>query len=163
MGLACLSVVEIDVLTGETQIISSDLVYDAGISLNQAVDIGQVEGGFVMGLGMVTTENVVYDTDGSLKTLGTWDYNPPCSKTIPQTFNVTFLDNVSNPLGVLGSKATGEPPLIAGACSTFFAIKSAIFAARQQQGDDEDFALDSPVNPEKVQLACKVDPESLQF
>eukprot|EP00479_Gromia_sphaerica_P007196 TRINITY_DN2310_c0_g1_i3.p1 TRINITY_DN2310_c0_g1~~TRINITY_DN2310_c0_g1_i3.p1 ORF type:complete len:325 (+),score=86.26 TRINITY_DN2310_c0_g1_i3:308-1282(+) len=160
---AGLTMVEIDTLTGETQILRSDVVYDAGVSLNPDIDIGQIEGAFVTGIGFVTTEDLVYNDDGSIKSLGTWEYKPPCSKTIPQQLNVTFLDNVSNPLGILGSKATGEPPLVTGACSVFFALKNAIAAARADTGNDEEFEMDTPAGPEKVQLMSSVTPNMLTF
>src|SRR5260221_11570716 len=88
------SEVEIDVLTGEFSVLRSDIIYDAGKSLNSTLDFGQIEGGFVQGIGNVTTEEVYYEADGRLGSIGTWNYKPPCSKTIPVEFNVSLLEYV---------------------------------------------------------------------
>ncbi len=129
-GAACAQV-EIDVLTGELQILQVDIVYDNGNSLNPTIDIGQIEGGFMMGLGHSILEEVLYDPQTALLTTdGTWFYTPPFSQDIPINFNVSLLPGAPNALGILSSKATGEPPLML-ANSVFFAIKDAIFAARR--------------------------------
>jgi xanthine dehydrogenase/oxidase len=85
------SEVEVDVLTGKFEIIQSDIVFDAGNSLNDYIDIGQIEGGFIQGVGCLTTEEMLYSEDGRVISDGTWEYKPPCSKTIPQKFNVYLL------------------------------------------------------------------------
>jgi len=157
-GAAC-SVVELDVLTGETEILSTDIVYDGGISLNPVIDIGQVEGAFVQGIGFFFTEDTITDSKtGRIINNGTWDYKPPGALDIPIQFNVTFLKNTPNQanMAVLSSKASGEPPYMLAA-SAFFALKNAIRAARADIKDDSDFILDSPATVEKIQLACKVD------
>ena len=103
-GLA-LTEVELDVLTGETRVVRADLVEDAGLSTSPAVDIGQVEGAFVMGLGLWTSEEMRYDREtGELLTRNTWEYKPPAAKDIPQDFRVTLLRNARNPEGALSSK-----------------------------------------------------------
>ena len=93
--------------------------------LNPAVDIGQIEGGFLQGLGQVLCEDVIYDTASArLLTRSTWDYHPPSSQDIPLSLNVTLLPNSPNtaPQTVLGSKASAEPPVML--CnSVFFAVK----------------------------------------
>ena len=100
-------VFQIDVLTGDTQILRSDLLFDCGISLNPYIDIGQVEGAFIMGVGYYTLEEVTYDTSsGQLLTAGTWEYKPPTVGEIPIQFNVSLLKNNPNPVGVLGSKVS---------------------------------------------------------
>ena len=89
---AACSEVEIDVLTGEFTILRSDILFDAGKSLNALLDAGQIWGGFVQGVGNVTTEEMYYAEDGRPISNGTWNYKPPCSQTIPVEFNVALLD-----------------------------------------------------------------------
>lgn len=85
---AACSEVEVDVLTGEIQVLESDIYYDCGISLNPDVDIGQIEGAFMMGLGYFLTEHEVYGAAGELESTGTWNYKPPFNLDIPQQLNV---------------------------------------------------------------------------
>jgi len=156
---AACSTVELDVLTGEVQILNTDIVYDNGYSLNPAVDIGQIEGAFVMGVGFFFTEDCITNQDkGYIINNGTWDYKPPSSLDIPINFNVTLLGGTPNacPQSVLSSKATGEPPY-ALATSAFFALHDAVAAARAQVGHTEDFVISSPATVEKIQRACLVD------
>lgn len=127
------SAVEIDVLTGELEVLRSDILFDCGVSLNPAVDLGQVEGAFIQGLGYFTTEQVVVGSEGRLLSVGTWDYKPPSQLDIPIQFNASLLKDAPNPNGVLRSKASGEPPY-ALASSVFFAIRDAVSAARKQAG-----------------------------
>ena len=147
--------VEIDVLTGETQILQADILYDAGKSLSPLIDIGQVEGAFVIGLGHFLTEALEYDTaTGELLTLDTWEYKPPQSLDIPIVWNTTLLPHAPNPTGFLGSKVVGEPPLI---CSTavLYAVKDAVAAARVgSSGLAGAFDLPAPATPEAVQRLC---------
>ena len=159
---AAVSEVEVDVLTGEFNIIRSDLIYDAGRSTNPVIDFGQIEGGFVQGIGNVTTEQIYYAEDGRLIPYGTWNYKPPATKTIPVEFNVSLLNYVRNnhltdtPMdhyGIQSSKSTGEPPLVL-ANTVFFAIKHAILSARKDAGQNEWFELESPATVERIQLAC---------
>ncbi|XP_028415709.1 xanthine dehydrogenase-like [Dendronephthya gigantea] len=156
--------VEIDVLTGETEILRTDILYDCGKSTNPEIDIGQVEGAFVMGLGYWLTENAIYEpTTGLQLNTGTWDYYPPFSKDIPIDFRVSLLKEASNHLGFLRSKAVGEPPLCMS-CSCLFAVQDAIYHAREEIGKDKDyFALDGPATVEATQLKCLVDPEQFLF
>ncbi len=159
---AACSQVEVDVLTGEVTILRSDILFDAGKSLNALLDAGQIWGGFVQGLGNVTTEEMYYADDGRPISNGTWNYKPPCSKTIPVEFNVTLLDYEKtspltdlplDPYGIQSSKSTGEPPLVL-ASSVFFAIKHAVHAAREDAGVEDWFELPSPATVEQIQLAC---------
>jgi xanthine dehydrogenase/oxidase len=159
---AAVSEVEIDVLTGEFSILRSDIIYDAGQSINPTLDVGQVQGGFIQGVGNVTTEQMYYDEDGKPYSDGTWNYKPPCSKTIPVEFNASLLEYVrtdqrtGTPMdryGIMSSKSTGEPPLVL-ANSVFFAIKHAVMAARQAAGWQEWFELESPATVERIRQAC---------
>ncbi|EZA57182.1 Xanthine dehydrogenase [Ooceraea biroi] len=129
--------VEVDLLTGQHIISRVDLMEDAGTSLNPEVDIGQIEGSFVMGIGFWTSEDIVYDPKtGILMNDRTWNYKPPGAKDIPVDFRVTFRKNAPNSVGVLRSKATGEPPL----CMTFtipIAIRNALNSARADAGNND--------------------------
>ena len=167
--------VEIDVLTGVTSVVRSDLLYDIGKSINPAVDIGQVEGAFVMGLGYMTTEYWVTETEknkstpiGALNTKNTWTYKPPASTNVPQDFRVDLFPRDSadevpeNPNLLMSSKGVGEPPLVL-ANTVFFAIKHAILAARKDRGDDKWFELKNPATVERVREACQFKLKDLTF
>jgi len=149
------SEVLLDVLTGEYQIIRSDILFDCGISLNPAVDIGQVEGAYMQGLGLWMQEEILLGNDGDLISNGTWEYKPPCSQDIPIDFRVTLLANAPNPFGVLSSKASGEPPL-ACAVSVFTAVRNAIQSTRTASGNTAVALLDSPATVEQIQTSCGV-------
>ncbi|XP_057599157.1 xanthine dehydrogenase/oxidase isoform X3 [Hippopotamus amphibius kiboko] len=154
-GVAC-SEVEIDCLTGDHKNLRTDIVMDVGSSLNPAIDIGQVEGAFVQGLGLFTLEELHYSPEGSLHTRGPSTYKIPAFGSIPTEFRVSLLRDCPNKKAIYASKAVGEPPLFLGA-SIFFAIKDAIRAARAQHADNntkELFRLDSPATPEKIRNAC---------
>ena len=155
------SEVEIDVLTGESEVLRADLVYDAGRSLDSVLDFGQIEGGFIQGLGNVSTEEVYLGSDGRFIPDGTWNYKPPFSQTIPIDLRVALLQYVRNdhatdtPMdhyGIQSSKSTGEPPLVL-ANSVYFAIRHAVAAARADLGHTDWFELDSPATVERVQRA----------
>lgn len=154
-GVAC-SEVEIDCLTGDHKNIRTDIVMDVGSSLNPAIDIGQVEGAFVQGMGLFTIEELHYSPEGSLLTRGPSTYKIPAFGSIPIEFRVSLLRDSPNKKAIYASKAVGEPPLFL-ASSVFFAIKDAIRAARAQHTDHgmkELFRLDSPATPEKIRNAC---------
>ena len=157
---AAVSEVEIDALSGDVNLLRTDIVMDCGDSINPALDVGQVEGGFVQGLGWVALEELKYgDPDhtwikpGTLFTQGPGTYKIPTANDIPLEFNVTLLHNAPNPRAVASSKAVGEPPFLL-ANSVFFAIKDAVCAAREGNGLDTDITLDSPATPERVRMAC---------
>ena len=151
--------VQVDILTGETQILRCDLVQDNGISLNTAIDAGQVQGSFVMGLGYLLTEEFLWDTDGSVSgsvgnnlANGTWEYKPPSSLDIPIEFNVSLLPNSPNSHGVLSSKAVGEPPLILS-CGIISAIRRAVSEFRAENNLSGFVELEAPATVARVQLA----------
>jgi len=148
---------ELDVLTGEIQLDRTDILFDCGISLNPTVDIGQVEGGFVMGLGLYLTEEINYDANGKLITFDTWEYKPEGALDIPVDFRVSLLPDAPNPLGFLSSKLSGEPP-VALSCAALLAVQHAAKAFREEKGglNVKDFFLDSPATVERAQLGCSV-------
>ncbi|MFT6416778.1 MAG: xanthine dehydrogenase/oxidase [Dokdonia sp.] len=167
--------VEIDVLTGVTTVLRSDLLYDIGKSINPAIDVGQIEGAFVMGLGYMTTEYCVTQDlptksapVGALNTINTWTYKPPAATCIPQDFRVDLFPRNSadevpeNPNLLMSSKGVGEPPLVL-ANTVFFAIKHAILAARKDRGHDEWFELQNPATVERVRDACQLNLSDLTF
>ncbi|XP_073232045.1 xanthine dehydrogenase/oxidase-like [Porites lutea] len=157
-GVTCTEV-EVNVLTGERQILRTDILNDCGESKNPVLDIGQVEGAFMMGVGQWLTEKFIYDPQtGRNLSNGTWDYKPPCSQDIPIDFRVSLLKNVPNPLGIIRSKTSGEPAQCM-ACCCLFAVKHAVEEARAEVGKGEEyFVMNGPSTVEDTQLACLVDP-----
>ncbi|XP_066511010.1 aldehyde oxidase-like [Hoplias malabaricus] len=151
---ACCSEVEIDCLTGDHENIRTDIVMDVGKSLNPALDIGQIEGGFIQGLGLYTIEELHFSPDGVLKTRGLSDYKIPAIVDIPHTLNIHLLSNAQNPHAIYSSKGIGEPPVFFG-CTVFFAIKEAIAAARRERKLSKSFNISSPATPEKIRMACE--------
>jgi xanthine dehydrogenase/oxidase len=162
---AACSMVEVDILTGETKILECDLMYDMGWSINPALDIGQVEGAFIQGVGYVLSEWLVFEPEGDekgrLNSDNTWRYKPPAVPTIPLRFNThlfprNLADVPENPNEVMSAKEVGEPPLVL-ASTVFFAIKQAIRASRLERGLDGLFTLDAPATVQAVQQACALD------
>ncbi|XP_071996090.1 xanthine dehydrogenase/oxidase isoform X3 [Engystomops pustulosus] len=151
-GVAC-SEVEIDCLTGDHTNLRTNIVMDVGTSLNPALDIGQVEGAFVQGLGLFTLEELKYSPEGNLYTRGPGMYKIPAFGDIPAEFNVSLLRDCPNSKAIYSSKAVGEPPLFLSA-SIFYAIKDAIMSARAESGISGIFRLDSPATPERIRNAC---------
>ncbi|KAL0418394.1 UNVERIFIED_CONTAM: Indole-3-acetaldehyde oxidase [Sesamum radiatum] len=128
---AVVSQVEINVLTGETSILRTDMIYDCGQSMNPAVDLGQIEGAFVQGLGFFMLEEYLANEDGLMITDSTWTYKIPTLDTIPKQFNVEVLNSGHHQNRILSSKACGEPPLLM-AVSVYCAARAAINEARKQ-------------------------------
>ncbi|XP_047736777.1 xanthine dehydrogenase 1 [Hyalella azteca] len=155
--------VELDVLTGQYKILRADIVEDVGRSMSPYVDVGQVEGAFVMGLGLFSTEKLTYNEDTGEKDLtGTWEYKVPTVFDVPEDLRVHFLSNASNPYGVQRSKATGEPPL----CVSYVlvsALRQAIAAARQEAGVTGWFPMHTPMTVEAIQQLCLVEPEQFKL
>lgn len=151
-GVAC-SEVEIDCLTGDHKNLRTDIVMDFGCSINPAVDIGQIEGAFVQGLGLFTIEELKFSPQGVLYTRGPAQYKIPAVCDIPEEFYVSLLTDVPNPHAIYSSKGVGEPALFLGS-SIYFAIKDAITYARKERGMSELFTVNSPATPEKIRMAC---------
>ncbi|KAK3107212.1 hypothetical protein FSP39_009597 [Pinctada imbricata] len=156
-GTAC-SQVEIDCLTGEHRLLRTDIVMDVGKSLNPAIDVGQIEGGFMMGCGMVTSEYLSLNQKGFIDQYGPVNYKVPGIRNIPQEFHVSLLKEVKGGGSIYSSKGIGEPPLLLGAC-VHLALKEAIMAARADHGLNDNYRLPCPATPDKIRLAC-ADPVS---
>ena len=142
--------VAIDTLTGESRVLRADLVQDCGASLNPAIDLGQIEGAFVQGQGWFTCEELWWDKQGRLRTVGPSTYKIPGSRDAPAIFNVGMLDNApSQEATIFRSKAVGEPPLML-ATAVWTALKDAIAAT----GDGRTAVrLDAPATPERILAA----------
>jgi xanthine dehydrogenase large subunit len=142
---AAVTEVEVDGFTGEHRVLRADLLEDVGDSVSPVVDRGQVEGGFVQGLGWLTLEELLWDAQGRIATAGASTYKLPSWSEMPEVFNVAFLERAAEPGVVFGSKAVGEPPFML-ALSAREAIRDAIAAF----GPNAVVAVDSPLTPERV-------------
>ncbi|WP_421996732.1 xanthine dehydrogenase molybdopterin binding subunit [Reyranella sp.] len=147
---AAMAEVAIDTLTGESRVLRADLVQDCGSSLNPAIDLGQIEGAFVQGQGWLTCEELWWDREGRLRTIGPSTYKIPGSRDAPAVFNVTLLENApSREATIFRSKAVGEPPLLL-ATAVWTALKDAIAATGNGRTA---VRLDAPATPERVLAA----------
>jgi xanthine dehydrogenase large subunit len=145
-GVACSEVV-IDTLTGENRILRTDILHDCGRSLNPALDIGQIEGGFVQGAGWLTMEELVWDAAGRLRTHAPSTYKIPACSDRPKVFNVALWDGENREETIYRSKAVGEPPFMLG-ISVFSALADACAACGPGWPD-----LQAPATPEAVLAA----------
>ncbi|WP_338662883.1 xanthine dehydrogenase molybdopterin binding subunit [Pararoseomonas sp. SCSIO 73927] len=142
---AAIAEVQLDLLTGEHRLLRADLVQDCGRSLNPSVDRGQIEGAFVQGLGWLTCEELWWDAEGRLRTLGPSTYKIPGSRDVPPVFNVRLLEGApARADTIFRSKAVGEPPLM---------LATAVWnALRDAAGADR---LDLPATPERLLMAAR--------
>ncbi|XP_059045056.1 uncharacterized protein LOC131840881 [Achroia grisella] len=157
-GGAALAEVELDILTGEHEILRVDIIEDVGSSINPELDIGQIEGAFIMGVGYWTHEHVIYDENtGEVLTDRTWYYKVPLCKDIPLDIRIQLRRNSYNPLGVVGSKGVSEPPMCLAICVAF-ALREAIAASRENSGRPrtEWFDVDGPYTLENNVLKSDV-------
>jgi xanthine dehydrogenase large subunit len=127
-----------------------DILHDVGRSLNPAIDIGQIEGGFVQGMGWLTTEELVWDSSGRLSTHAPSTYKIPCASDVPGDFRVSLFPGSNREETVYHSKAIGEPPLML-AISVFCAITNAIAGLRKGMVP----RLDAPATPEAIMRAIR--------
>jgi xanthine dehydrogenase large subunit len=148
-GAACAEVV-IDVTTGEMKVTRVDILHDVGRSLNPAIDIGQIEGGFVQGMGWLTTEELVFDARGRLLTHAPSTYKIPCASDVPADFRVALFDGANRENTIHRSKAVGEPPLML-AISVFAAIADAIHSLASGRM----VPLDAPATAESILHAIR--------
>ncbi|MDX1604693.1 MAG: molybdopterin cofactor-binding domain-containing protein, partial [Candidatus Competibacterales bacterium] len=148
---AAVAEVIIDTLTGEWKLLRADLLHDAGRPINPAIDIGQVEGAFIQGMGWLTTEELCWDEHGRLTTHAPSTYKIPAARDCPPVFRTRLFDNPNRTDTVLRSKATGEPPLLL-AFAVFFAIRDAIAAAGTPRCAPP---LTAPATPEAILAAVE--------
>ncbi|KAJ8735652.1 hypothetical protein PYW07_007272 [Mythimna separata] len=149
--------VEVDILTGSKWIVRADIFEDAGRTLNPAIDVGQVEGAFIMATSVWMMENTVYNKHtGELYSDRTWTYKIIGAKDIPFDFRVYLRRKRPNPVGILGSKATGEPPCCLGYV-VVESLRDAIDASRRDSGHNTSYlCLKVPVNLESIVEAADV-------
>ncbi len=141
----------IDTLTGENQVLRVDILHDVGRSLNPAIDIGQIEGGFVQGMGWLTTEELVFDAEGRLRTHAPSTYKIPVASDVPADFRVAlYPDGTNREDTIYRSKAVGEPPLM-------LAISRLLRARRcgARLAPAQPVPLDAPATPEAILRACE--------
>ncbi len=150
-GAAC-SEVSIDTLTGEYVVERTDILHDTGRSLNKAIDIGQVEGGFIQGMGWLTTEELWWDGKGRLRTHAPSTYKIPLASDRPKIFNVALTDwSEAHEPTIHRSKAVGEPPLPLG-LSVLHALSDAVASVADHKICPR---LDAPATPERVLMAIE--------
>jgi len=149
---AALSEVVIDTLTGEHKVVAVDILHDVGRSLNPAIDMGQIEGGFIQGMGWLTTEELVFDDRGRLLTHAPSTYKIPTANDRPARMDMAIWERGHNREPTIHrSKAVGEPPLML-AISVFSALTQAVAAAAPGKGLPK---LDAPTTPERVLAAIE--------
>ena len=148
---AAVSEVLIDTLTGEYKVTRVDICHDVGQSINPVIDIGQIEGAFIQGMGWLTTEELVWGADGRLQTVNPASYKIPAIGDTPTVFNVELLPDSPNvEATIFHSKAVGEPPLMLG-ISVWSALRDAVASLADYQRSP---SLDTPATPERVLNAC---------
>ena len=147
---AAVTEVTIDTLTGENIVERVDILHDAGKAINPALELGQIEGGFVQGQGWLTIEEVNWKSNGQITTVSPSTYKIPAVSDMPKKFNVEIFKQGKNKENVVNkAKTTGEPPLML-AMSVFYAIKDAIAAAGKYKAIP---ILDAPATPEKILMS----------
>ena len=153
----CAAEVLIDTLTGDWTPLRTDIKMDVGRSINPSIDYGQIEGAYVQGQGLFTTEESLWHrASGQIFTRGPGAYKIPGFRDIPQEFNVSLLKDVEwkNLRTIQRSRGVGEPPLFMGS-TVFFAIRDALKAARKQWGVEGVLSLKSPCTPERIAIESK--------
>jgi xanthine dehydrogenase large subunit len=143
---AAVAEVAIDTLTGEHKVLAADILHDVGRSLNPAIDLGQIEGGFIQGMGWLTTEELVFDAEGRLRTHAPSTYKIPTASDRPARLDIRLWDGRNVEPTVHRSKAVGEPPFML-AISVFSALTRAVAAAAPGRGLP---MLDAPATPERI-------------
>jgi xanthine dehydrogenase large subunit len=142
--------VAIDTLTGESRVLRAELLQDCGRSLNPAIDLGQIEGAFVQGMGWLTSEELWWDGEGRLRTIGPSTYKIPGSRDVPAIFNARILADAPNrEATIFHSKAVGEPPLML-AISVLLAVRDAIASLADYRHAPR---LDAPATAERILAA----------
>ncbi len=144
---AAVSEVAIDTLTGEHKVLAVDILHDVGRSLNPAIDVGQIEGGFIQGQGWLTTEELVWDEKGRLLTHSPATYKIPTASDRPKHLNIALWDGENVEPTINRSKAVGEPPFML-AISVFSALNQAIAATAPDKRALP--PLNAPATPEAI-------------
>lgn len=169
LGASC-SEVEIDTLTGEYKVLRCDILHDVGQSINPDIDIGQIEGAFVQGMGWLTAEELIWDKKGNLASNGAANYKIPTAHDLPKQWSVKLFDRKNEEQTIYNSKAVGEPPFMLAA-SVWCAINNAIASIGNYNKNPD---LTMPATPEAVlkavmrmegqewEIAAKVDPETVE-
>ena len=153
-GAACTEVA-IDTLTGESKVLRVDILHDVGTPLHRAIDIGQIEGGFIQGMGWLTTEELVWDAQGRLRTHAPSTYKIPTIGDTPAHFQISLWHEPNREDNVGGSKAVGEPPFML-ALSVLEALRDAVAHARSRSGDAvTPVQLNAPATPQRVLAALQ--------
>jgi len=147
---AAVSEIEVDGFTGDYRLLRTDILEDVGDSMSPLVDRGQIEGGFIQGVGWLTLEELVWDSEGRLSTAGASTYKLPSWTEVPDVFEVNFLERAAEPGVIFGSKAVGEPPLMLA-----ISVREAIRDAIAQFGTGGPISLESPATPERVFFAIQ--------
>ena len=149
---ASVSEVSVDTLTGEYRVERTDILHETGRSLNPAIDLGQIEGGFIQGMGWLTTEELVWDGRGRLRTHAPSTYKIPLASDRPRVFNVNLADWAENREDTIHkSKAVGEPPFMLG-MSVLHALSDAVASVADYEICPR---LDAPATPERVLMAIE--------
>lgn len=147
---AAVSEVEVDGFTGDCRVLRTDILQDVGDSISPVVDRGQTEGGFIQGLGWLTTEELLWDAEGRVATSSASTYKLPSWSEMPEVFEVNFLTRATQPNVVMGSKAIGEPPLMLA-----ISVREAIRDAVRAFGDGGVVTFASPATPERIFFAVQ--------
>ena len=137
--------VTVDCLRGTYEIDAVDIVHDFGVSMNPTIDLGQIEGGLVQGIGWMTMEEIVFDEEGRLRSNALSTYKVPDIYSVPKKVNTHFLKTNQENMAIFRSKAVGEPPLMYG-IGSYFALRNAVLAFNPHSS----IALSAPITPEKV-------------
>jgi xanthine dehydrogenase large subunit len=143
------SEVELDGFTGQSRLLRTDILHDVGDSLSPLVDRGQIEGGFLQGVGWLTLEELLWDEKGRVSSGGASTYKLPSWSEVPEVFNVATLEEATQPGVIMGSKAVGEPPLMLA-----FSVREALRDAVAAFGGGP-VTFDSPATPERLFFAVQ--------
>ena len=143
--------VAVDTFTGENRILRADILHDAGHSINPAIDLGQIEGGYVQGAGWMTTEELVYDNKGKLNTHAPSTYKIPTCSDRPIIFSASLYKGKNKSKTIFRSKAVGEPPLML-AISVIMALSNAIYGIDNSKKYPN---LNVPATPENMLMTIK--------
>ena len=138
------------VFTGDYRVLRTDILEDVGDSVSPLVDRGQIEGGFIQGVGWLTLEELVWDSKGRLATAGASTYKLPSWTEVPEVFEVNFLERATEAGTIFGSKAVGEPPLMLA-----ISVREAIRDAIARFGAGGPVLLEGPATPERVFFAVQ--------